>query len=225
MYLVLQITKLRLNMQAHIEIVEAEIIHRLRVHGLLWLCLLIYRLIPMLLWEHRLFVGLKLIFWNIKTLLNWGKTPSAMSTSFAVKTAYSCSDRYFTIKTDALGSASCSITCVRSLLSFSHKWVWPTRTPLTTTGLFIVMVVSSLCYTIGETSLNVFWALTSSLILVVASFSWTILFYHFLPLLRQLLLFLPKFIELAFQNVREFVKKPSHAISGSLVSKIEGSIE
>ena len=57
-------------MLAHIEIVEAEVIYGLRVHGLLWLCLLIYRLIPMLLWEHWLFVGLKLIFWNIKTLLN-----------------------------------------------------------------------------------------------------------------------------------------------------------
>ena len=108
-------------MLAHIEIVEAEVIYGLRVHGLLWLCLLIYWLIPMLLRKHRLFVCLKLVFWDIKALFNRGKTSSAMSTSFAVKTAYSCSHRYFPIETDALGSASCSITCVRSLLSFSHK--------------------------------------------------------------------------------------------------------
>ena len=108
-------------MLAHIEIVEAEVIYGLRVHGLLWLCLLIYRLIPMLLREHRLFVCLKLIFREIKALFNRGKTPSAMSTSFAVKTAYSCSYRYFPIETDTLGSASCSITCISSLFPFSHK--------------------------------------------------------------------------------------------------------
>ena len=173
------ISKLRHHLLVHDQVSIAKVVDWLSVDILLWLWLLVIRLIPMLQGLHGLVIELCLAFWYIQALLSRHNTLSAR---FTVETPDSGPYWRFSIEADAFSSASCSITSICPLLTFSHKGVWASRRSAPTFISVIIMMTSSLCDAVRKTSLNLFRALACSLTLVITAFTRTVLFDHFLPL-------------------------------------------